>query len=405
MSLASSPFIRISSLPACLAAGLSSLLMVACGPGGEREGRQRPPAPVEVVAVEKGLIRNQRVFGGTLEASESFAVSPKVGGRIEALYFNLGDTVPRDALVARLDDDEFQQDLASAEAERMVARANLTEAESALVIAQRAIERAKALRKRGVASEAELDSARSELLAQEARVQVALAQQARAEAALEHAKIRVGYTELRASWRGEGEQRYVARRYLDEGQNIAANEALLQIVAIDPIVAVVYVTERDYTGLQIDQLVHLQTDAHPGLVFDGKIIRIAPVFEAASRQARVEVAISNPEGLLKPGMFVRVEVELARDAEATIVPFESIERRGDVTGIFLVSEDGTRARWHPVELGIREGGRVQLLGQPPLGRVIRMGQQLVEDGSAIRIVEGLAGEAAPSEAQDGTTAE
>lgn len=376
---------RLRSLFLLVFLGSAVTLPTACRDGIDSTGRSRPPAPVEVAEIETGLIRERRTFSGTLEASESFAVSPKVGGRIEALFYDLGDTVAQGAVVARLDDAEFQQDLASAEAERMVARANLTEAESALVIARRAIERSEALRERGVASEAELDAARSELLAQEARVEVARAGEARAEAALENARIRVGYTEVRAQWRGPGEARFVARRYADEGQNINANEPLLQIVALDPVVAVFFVTERDYRLLRPEQPVELRTDAQPGERFLGRIARIAPVFEAASRQARIEVEIPNAEAALKPGMFVRAEVELSREESAMIVPFESIERRSDVSGVFIVSEDGSRALWRPVKVGIREGDRVQVMGSGLSGRVIRLGQQLVEDGSAIMI--------------------
>lgn len=377
--------------------------LIGCSGGDERSARERPPAPVEVTAVEQGLIRSQRTFSGALEASESFAVSPKVGGRIEEMVFDLGDAVPRDAIVARLDADEFQQDLARVEAELMVARANFVEAESSLMITQRAIGRSETLRERGVASEAELDQVRSELLAQQARVEVFRAEIARAEAAVEYAKIRVDYTHVRAQWRGSNESRLVARRYADEGQNISANEDLLQIVAIDPVMAVFYVTERDYPSLQINQQVDIHTDAFPGRIFVGRIARIAPVFQEASRQARIEVQVPNAERSLKPGMFVRADVEVAREPAATIVPFEAIERRADVTGVFLVAAEDATAVWRPVELGIREGDRVQIIGENLSGRVIRLGQQLVEHGSPIAISTRSAGSAAtsPSQNEDG----
>ena len=363
------------------------LSLMGCSGGDERSPRDRPPAPVEVATIEQGLIRSQRTFSGALEASESFTVSPKVGGRVEALLFDLGDSVPRDAIVARLDDAEFQQDLARAEAELMVARANFAEAESSLTIARRAITRAETLRERGVASEAELDRARGELLVQEARVEVFRAEIERAEAAVENTRIRVGYTEVRAQWRGADEHRLVARRDADEGQNISANASLMQIVKIDPVVASFFVTERDYPKLSIGQSVDLRADAFPGEIFEGRIARIAPVFQEGSRQARVEVRVPNPGKRLKPGMFTRADVELASAPSATIVPFEAVERRSDVTGVFLVSEDGARAVWQPVELGLREGDRVQVLGDGLTGRVIRLGQQLVDDGSAISVSE------------------
>lgn len=368
--------------PCCL------LALSACSDGGEQTtDRQRPPAPVETAPVENGLIRGQRTFSGTLEASEAFTVSPKVGGRIEAIFFDLGGFVLNNAIVARLDDAEFQQDVARAEADLLVARANFIESESSLTLTRRSIERAETLRERGVASEAELDTARSELLAQEARVEVFRAEIARAEAALESAQIQLSYTEVRAQWRGEGAERRVARRYADEGQNISANADLLEIVSINPIMAVFFVTERDYPSLRVGQSVDLRTDAHPGRSFGGQIARIAPVFESNSRQARIEVRIDNPEAALKPGMFARIGVEVARAEDATSVPYVALERRDDQTGVFLVSDDRSEAIWRTVEVGIREGERLQVMGDGLDGEVIVLGQQLVEDGSAISISE------------------
>jgi RND family efflux transporter MFP subunit len=361
--------------------------MVACSEGEQSSGRQRPPAPVEVAPIETGTIRGQRTFSGALEASEAFTVSPKVGGRIDELRFDLGDIVPRNAVVARLDDAEFQQEVARAEAELMVARANFAESESSLTLTRRSIRRSETLRERGVASEAELDTARSELLAQEARVEVFRAEIARAEAALEAARIQLSYTNVQARWRGPGDERRIARRCADEGQNINANADLLEIVEIDPMVAVFFVTERDYPGLRLDQPVDLRTDAFPGRTFTGNIARIAPVFDTNTRQARVEVRIENSDRALKPGMFVRADVEVARADDATIVPYAAMERRSDETGIFIVSEDGSRAHWRPVQPGIREGNRLQVTGKNLHGRVIILGQQLVEDGSEISVAD------------------
>jgi RND family efflux transporter MFP subunit len=190
---------------------------------------------------------------------------------------------------------------------------------------------------------------------------------------------------VRSKWRSPGDERRVARRYVDEGQNISANADILEIVKIDPIVAVFFVTERDYPSLRIDQSVDLRTDAFPGRTFTGRIARIAPVFDANSRQARVEVRIENSEETLKPGMFVRADVEVARAEDATIVPYVAVERRSDQTGVFMVSADGSKAQWRPVQTGIRDGDRVAVTGTDLEGRVIVLGQQLVEDGSTISI--------------------
>jgi len=360
------------------------ILLSGCS-NEESGARGKMQVPVEAALIQHGSIHAIRTFSGSLEASASFLVSPKVSGRIETISVDLGDGVQRGAVVAELDADEYQQDLAQAEADLLVAKANLAQSQSALEIAKRGMERADSLRKRGVTSDADLDVAKSELLVGEASVEVDRAQLNRAEAALASARIRLSYTKVQASWSGGASQRFVAERYLDEGQTVAANTGILRIVDLDRLAGVFYVTEKDYANLQIGQHVAIRTDVYPREMFSGKIERIAPVFQDASRQARVELLVENPGLKLKPGMFIRAEVEVARAEEATIIPAESIVTRSDVQGIFLVSEDGKTVSWHEVQVGLRQGDLVQITDSELSGRVVTLGQQLLEDGAAIRL--------------------
>ena len=96
---------------------------------------------------------------------------------------------------------------------------------------------------------------------------VTKAQVIRAQAALETARIRLGYTEVNAGWRGGREQRVVAERYVDEGETVTANAPLLRIVELNPIKGVFFVTERDYATLQPGQRASLITDAYPDATF------------------------------------------------------------------------------------------------------------------------------------------
>jgi len=202
---------------------------------------------------------------------------------------------------------------------------------------------------------------------------------------LETANIRLRYTQVTAGWTGGNEDRVVAERYVDEGQTVAANAPLLLIVELNPIDGVFFVTERDYAYLKPGQLVVLTTDAYPGEQFTGRIDRIAPVFRKSTRQARIEMTIDNPQDRLKPGMFISAAVVLARVAEATIVPELALTKRDDRNGVFIVSEDGRSVAWCEVKVGIREGNRVQVEGEGLSGRVVTLGQQLVNDGSPISI--------------------
>ncbi len=351
--------------------------------GSSESAKTLRPVPVEVTQIQRGPIVLQRTFSGELEALAEFVVAPKVSGRVERVMVNIADTVKRGQIVAELDNDEYIQAVAQAQADLEVARAKLSEAESALGNSNRELNRTQSLLKRGIASDSEFDAAQQDQLAKQAQLKVAAAQVTKAESSLETANIRLSYTQVTAGWAGGGEQRVVAERYVDEGQTVAANAPLLLIVELHPIVGVVFVTERDYAQLRPGQLVALTTDAYPDEQFTGHIDRIAPVFRKSTRQARIELIIENPEHRLKPGMFIVAAVVLARVPEATIVPEQALTIRDDKSGVFVISEDGRSVAWREVKVGIRESGRAQVEGAGLSGRVVTLGQQLVNDGSPI----------------------
>jgi len=380
---------RSKIIIAVLAVLFVAILAVALfRPKDETGGNRRAEriAGVEVADIERRPLDQDRIFSGALEAESELVVAPKVGGRIQRLTVDLADAVRRGQTVAFLDDAEFAQAVNQAEAEVAVAEANLAQAKNALEISQRENQRTLSLRERGIASDSEYDLAAAELMAKEAQLKVAEAQVNRAEAALESARIRHEYTRATADWSEGDAERIVAERYVDEGDTVSANEALFLIVQLDPIVAVLSVTERDYGRLRPGQEAEFTTDAFPGEVFLGRISRIAPVFRATSRQARVELTLANADGRLKPGMFVRSRITLEHLDAAVAVPEAALAKRSDVEGVFLVDEGGETVSWIPVETGIRSRGRVQLLNSSLTGRVVTLGQHLIDDGSPIRIV-------------------
>ena len=356
--------------------------------GSSKNSKSLRPVPVEVAQIQRGPIALKRTFSGELEALAEFVVVPKVSGRVMRVFGNIADTVRRGQVVAELDNDEYVQAVAQAQADLVVAKAKLIEARSALEIANREFKRTESLLKRGIASDSEFDAASQDQLAKQAQLKVAAAQITKAESSLEIANIRLGYTKVKAGWTDGAEHRVVAERYVDEGQTVTANARLLLIVELHPIVGVVYVTERDYARLKPGQPVALKTEAFPDEQFAGRIERIAPVFRKSTRQARIEMTIDNPQHRLKPGMFIRTTVALTQVADATIIPEQALTIRDDRSGVFMVNQDGQSVAWREVKVGIREGDRLQVEGQGLSGRVVTLGQQLLKDGSAITIHDG-----------------
>jgi len=355
------------------------------GPGGEKGPRA---VPVEVAKIKTGPVELRKTFSGTLESPSEFVVAPKISGRVELLNIDIGDTVVRNQVVAELDDAEYEQAVLLAKADLAVAEANRFEAESAHEIAERELERISELLEEGLASDSEYDSAKADQLAQQARLAVSKAQVQRAEASLETARIRKGYTKITAEWTGGDDNRTVGERFVNEGDSVSVNSPLISILELDPVNGVIYVTEKDYVYLKIGQQAFLTTDAYPDETFEGVISLIAPIFQQATRQARVELTIENHDFRLKPGMFIRTTIVFRKVENAVIVPEQALTKRDGKDGIFIVNDDHRTVRWCPVKIGIREGEKVQIeCDGLRKGLVVTLGQQLVDDGSSILIPE------------------
>ncbi len=155
--------------------------------------------------------------------------------------FHNNSTPRYNEAVAWLDDDEHVQLVTQAAAELAVAEASLAEVKSALIIPTRELNRISTLRKRGVASASQFDVAQADQLTKEAQTKVASDQVTKAQAALASAKVRLGYTQVVASWNGGQDHRVVAERFIDEGETVSANAPLLSIVELHPIKGVIFV--------------------------------------------------------------------------------------------------------------------------------------------------------------------
>ena len=131
----------------------------------------------------------------------------------------------------------------------------------------------------------------------------------------------------------------------------------------------------------------ITTDAYPDKIFSGTVSRIAPRLEETSRQARTEIEIKNTDRQLKPGMFVRVEMTFGEHENVTVVPTESIARRDGNQGVFLADTDKMTVRYIPVKQGISAGEETEILEPQISGKVVLLGQHLLEDGAPIKLAE------------------
>jgi RND family efflux transporter MFP subunit len=353
---------------------------------------------VEVQPVRKDTIRDIGVFTGSLVPQSQFVVAPKAAGWLKKLLVDIGDRVSRNDVIAVLDDEQFTRQVEQAGAELQVAKANAENGASALDLAQREYKRITALREKQIASAAELDAAAAQYNASQTQLKVTLAQVTQKEAALASAKLQLSYTQVRAFWEAGDPNRVVGERFVDEGALVQMNQPMVSILENNPLVAVVFVIERDYPKMVIGQQALVTTDAYPGQTFAGRIRRIAPLMKETSRQARIEIEVPNPAHQLKPGMFVRAQVEFATHAQATLVPFSAIVRRAGREGVFLVSAPDessppaqkgatAQARFVPVTTGIASGETVEIVEPEVSGLVVTLGNHLLEDKSRVTLPE------------------
>ncbi len=379
---------------------------IAAAGDNTKKGRSDAPVAVETQPVRTGLIRDIGVFTGSLVPESQFVVAPKASGWMKDLLMDIGDSVGRNDEVAVLNDEEFRRQAEQAGAELQVAKASAENTGALLDLAKREYERVMALREKQIASAAELDTASSAYNAGQAQLKVAQAQVVQKEAALKGAELQLSYTQVRAFWETGDANRVVGERFVDEGTLVSVNQPIVSILENNPLTAVVFVIERDYPKMSVGQEAAVTTDAYPGQVFRGTIRRIAPLLRENSRQARVEIEIANAEHLLKPGMFVRAQVEFASHEQATLLPISALVRRDGKEGVFLVEEGGSqepvlRVRFVPITTGI-VSGEVAEVKEPALsGKVVTLGNHLLEDGAKVILPKATSDE--PRATSDGST--
>ena len=365
----------------------------AQGANGGR-GERNTAVAVEIVAVKQQTIQDLGEFTGSLFPQSQFIVTPKVGGQLQQLLVNLGDRVAHGQLIAKIDDEMARQQVDKALADLDIAKANLADAQSVLTTAARELARAKTLAQKDILSQSKLDAAQAAYDAAAAGQKVARATIKSRESSVASAKSNLAYTVIKAEWESGGDTRVVGAKFMDEGALLKANEPLVSLLDLSAIICVINVIERDYFRVQQGQPAIITTDAFPGETFTGQVARIAPMLDATSRQAQIEIDLPNPAERLKPGMFVRVQLQFADVPNATVVPIAALVTRDAQPGVFLADPQQLTAQFVPVTTGVTFQHLIQIVTPPLTGAVVTLGQHLLEDGSSILLSQ-------PSAAADG----
>ena len=305
------------------------------GPGGGPGGFGAQPLLVDSAGVARADVAEQLQLVGNLIGAASVEVAPKINGRLRRIDVRLGDPVARGQEVARIEDDELRQQVNQAEASFEVARATVRQREADLVLAQTTRERSQSLFSGALVSRQELDDAEARYQAANAQLDLARAQFDEAGARLEELRINLENSVTVSPVDG-----FIGRRYLDPGAYVTSNTAVVSVVDIRLVRMVANLVERDLRLVEVGVRARIEVDAFPFEAFDGRVARIAPVLDPATRTAEIEIEVPNPDFRLKPGMYARVNLVVGNKSQALVVPREAVVIRTTARGVFRVDAGG-----------------------------------------------------------------
>lgn len=392
------------------AAALLALCFGGCAPKKPQEtvnADAAAPPVLEVrttTAVER-LVRKSIETVGSLVPDEQVVVAGQVGGEITELTVDVGSPVKAGQVIARISPKEYELKLQQAEAALAQARALLGEAgrrdpididavpvvrqaKAALDDARAQMERAERLAASGDLPRQRLDTAEANYRAAEARYQAARDEAVMRIGAVEQrqAEVRFARKKLEDSTVRAPIGGFVSVRHKSRGDFIneqGGNRDIVTIVRLDPIRVQANVAEVGVSYVKVGMAARFTTDAYPGRDFPARVARISPVLNQQARLLMVEAVAPNPQGLLKPGMFVRVYVDIAGDVPAVFVPSVAVVSAAGVEKVF-VAVDG-KAVERRVRLGRRDGEAVEITeGLKPGEKVITDNLDRLADGTPVK---------------------
>jgi len=404
---------------------LTTMLLVVCGAwqagcseGDAARGGETPKAaPQPVVEVEvMTAVPEARAWRipivGTLAAAEQAIISTKTAGILRRTFVDVGGIVAPGDPLAQVDrvDYDVAAEQARASLAEVLARLGVAEVPdesfdlkrvSAVARAAAQLENARftseRLTRMGTAySEQELNDASTQLRVAEANHQLAVDEAAAlvATARERHSLLRMAEQKLTEtltqappipSTRGEqgADQWIVAARLVTEGQYVNVGDQLYRLLVTDPLKLRSRVPERYAGDVKPGLQVELErVEDHRQLA--GRIVRISPSVDPASRTFEIEAVIDNKGGELMPGAFAIGAIVPDATRQAIYLPSNAVLTSGGVMRVFVVEEGAAKQR--PIQTGRQEEGLVEVVSGLREGeRVVTRGAAILTDGMAVQV--------------------
>jgi membrane fusion protein (multidrug efflux system) len=317
-------------------------------------------APVTVRDVEERVAAT-----GQLLAKQRADVSAQVGGEITQILADEGQTVPEGTVVIEIDPDRRRIDLDRA-------RARAAEAASALAESQRQHVRVQELAAKDIASRAQQDQAQTNLEASRSRLQAAQADQGAAERATADSRVTTRFAGV------------IGRRFVSRGEFVQPGQKLFELVSLDPVEVEFTLPESDASRLVLGLPLDVSVAPYPGEVFHATVSMISPVVDERTRTLRVKALLPNPDGRLRPGLFARTDLGIAKRENVVLIPEEAVLQRADGAVVFRAIDGGTRVERRVVQIGRIKSGEAEVSEGLAAGdSVVVRGHASLIDGAAV----------------------
>ncbi|MBW8310770.1 MAG: efflux RND transporter periplasmic adaptor subunit [Rhizobium sp.] len=351
--------------------------------------RAGPLAPVEVTVAEvRSAELTPALFGvGTVEARQRHRIGPTLAGRLASVEVDVGDTVSRGQVVARLDPVDLDDRLRAAASALDRLAAERRQAESRARTARSQAQRFEALRERQLVAEDAAQARREDAMSAEAALSATTAEAARLQAELDALHSQRDNLALVSPIDG-----LVISRLADPGTTLVAGQAALDVMSADGAWVHARFDQATAMGLAQGLPADITLRSAPGERLPARVARVEPVADAVTEELLAKFAFEPVLASPPPiGELAEVTVRLATLPAAPVIDNASVFHVAGETGAWRIV-DGDLA-WTPLKLGRADlDGHVQVLeGLSPGDTVVRHAAAPLRAGSAVDVVETLKG--------------
>jgi membrane fusion protein (multidrug efflux system) len=321
---------------------------------------QPPPEAVTTIVTKQDVWPTTLSAIGTLAAVQGVTISADLPGTVERIFFDSGQAVRAGDVLAVLDTRQEKAQLAAFEAQHQLASVTF--------------DRMEGLLNERVISRAEFDRATAEYRQTDAQV-------GEVRAVIERKTIRAPFSGI------------LGLRQVSLGQYLAGGSALVMLQSLNPIYVNFGVPQQSASQIPVGRAVRIATGDVAGVEWTGRVTAIDSKVDEATRNIQVQATLPNPDGTLRPGMFVQTEVVLAPSRQVVAVPASAISYAPYGDSVFVVAElkdnDGRAyrgVRQQFVKLGAARGDQVAILsGINPGDEVVTSGVFKLRNGAAVQI--------------------